>query len=105
MAPKIVTNVSELTKELIAEMYFNSLGNREMRPSHVPLIEASGGGGPGRAWTKPPDDVINRDFAGWYGGLTSLAHGIDPGVALPTLKECAGYVTQNFERAKTAIAA
>lgn len=101
MAPKIVNNVSELTRESIADLYFKSLESKDMRPIHAPLIEATAGG---RSPT-PPNDLVLRDFTGWYGGMLSLAQAIDPGVALPGLKECGTYITQNFERVKSAIAA
>jgi hypothetical protein len=100
MKPNI-SNLSELGKEDIGDLYFLSLGNREMRKNHIRLVEATARPGP----QNPSVHDLELDFTSWYGGVQSLAAGIEPGVALPGLKECVGYITQNFERAKTAIAA
>ena len=101
MPQNTVNDVSQLTKEAIGDLYFRSLGNNETRTMHNPLL-VSKGGPQGRSPT--PGD-LTLDFTCWYGGVISCANVIDPGVALPALKEMVGYINQNFERAKTAIAA
>jgi hypothetical protein len=100
MPPTTVTNVSNLTKETIADLYFASLKTPEMRESHSLIYP----GGANRV-PSPSTHDVGLDFKGWYGGLQSLAQSIDPGCALPGLKEMAGYINQNFDRAKDAIAA
>jgi hypothetical protein len=101
MTVKTLTNVSELTKETIADLYFLSLGNIEQRKMHTGLA----GKRDGPALIPPSVHDLELDFKCWYSGLSSLAHGIDPGVDLPPTQAMVGYITSNFERAKTAIAA
>jgi hypothetical protein len=103
MAPKILTNVSNLTKESIAELYFLSLGEPQTRKLHNMALLTESRGGLARIPPSVHDTEI--DFTCWYGGVTSVAQGIDPGVDLPPLKEMVGFITNNFEKVKTAIAA
>jgi len=101
MAPTTLTNVSELTKEGIGDLYFLSLGNMESRKMHTGLSGKRDGPTP----IPPSVHEFELDFKCWYSGLTSLAHAIDPGVALPPTQVMIGYIVQNLDRAKTAIAA
>ena len=101
MPQTIITNVSELTKDEIANLYFRSLGNTEMRKSHLSLWPP----GVNRVPMSPSTQDVEIDFTCWYGGLLSLAYGIDPGVVLPTMKEMCQFIGPQFDRAKTAIAA
>jgi hypothetical protein len=98
---KTLTNVSELTKEAIGDLYFQSLGNIQTRKMHVRLQENRGGPTP----VAPSVHDIELDVPSWYAGILSIASGLDPGVDLPPVKEVVGYITANFERAKAAIAA
>ena len=101
MQPKILTNVSELTKEGIGDLYFLSLSNIETRKMHVGLMGKREGPTP----VGPSVHDLKPDCTCWYSGLISLAHALDPGVILPPAEEVVSYLVQNFERAKTAIAA
>jgi hypothetical protein len=96
-------NVSELTKEVIGGLYLESLANTKTRVTHVSLkprlLDANA------PMPIPSVHDISMDFTSWFGGLLSLANAIDPGCELPPIKELIGYVTQNFERAKAAVAA
>lgn len=98
-----ITNVSNLTKESIADLYFQSLGNTETRKKHNMALLSEARGAPTRI--APSVHDLEIDFTCWYGGLESLASAIDPGVDLPALEEMVGYISQNFERARTAVAA
>lgn len=100
---RILNEVSELTKDGIADLYFQSLGNIRTRGTHVllkPKISEA-------AVPTPPPSVhdLEIDFTSWYGGVLSLAHGMNPGIELPSTREMALHITENFERAKAAIAA
>jgi hypothetical protein len=101
MTVKTLTNVSDLTKESIADLYFLSLGNIETRKMHTGLSGKRDGPTP----IPPSVHDLELDFKCWYSGLTSLANAIDAGVDLPPPGNMVGYIAQNFERAKTAIAA
>jgi hypothetical protein len=101
MAPRTLTNISELTKEEIGDLYFQSLGNAESRKLHMGLANARSGPTP----VAPSVHEFEIDFKCWYAGLLSLAHAIDPGVNLPPTQIMVGYIAQNFDRAKTAVAA
>jgi hypothetical protein len=101
MPPTTITNVSELTKEGIGDLYFKSLGNIETRKMHSGLATARSGPTP----VAPVIHDVELDFKCWYSGLLSLARAIDPGVELVPAQEMTGFIVQNFERAKTAIAA
>jgi hypothetical protein len=101
MAPKTLTNISELTKEEIGDLYLLSLGNIETRKMHTGLATARSGPTP----VPPSVHEFELDFKCWYAGLLSLANAIDPGVNLPPTQTMVGYIAQNFDRAKTAIAA
>jgi hypothetical protein len=101
MAANQITNVSELTKEGIGDLYFQSLGNIETRKMHAGLVTARSGPTP----VAPVIHDVELDFKCWYAGLLSLARAIDTGVDLPPTQEMVGFIVQNFERAKTAIAA
>jgi hypothetical protein len=98
---KVSTNMSELTKEVIGELYIVSIGNPETRKMHTRLAEARSGPTP----VAPSVHDAELDFKCWYSGLQSLAHAIDPGVDLPPTQNMVGFITQNFERVKSSIAA
>ena len=104
MAPKI-TNVSNLTKESIADLYFLSLGTPQTRKLHNMTLLAESRGNPTRI--SPSVHETETDFTCWYGGLQALAQALDPGVEIPVLKEMVSYITQgqNFDKVKTAVAA
>jgi hypothetical protein len=94
-------NVSELTKEGIADLYFRSLGSTNTRRMHTQLYRS--GSAP-----VPTQLDIEHDFTSWYGGMIALAQTIDPGVELPAVKEMCAFVATNatnFDRAKSLIAA
>jgi hypothetical protein len=104
------TKVSELTKEKIAEQYFESLENPRTRNHHVLLGFGKGGGDTNPKQTHiPPHDPspndVRADFTCWYGGCIALAQMIDPGTNLPSTETMVEYVAKNFDRAKAAIAA
>ncbi len=102
MSLKTLNNVSELTKEWLADFYFESLENRETKKLIHPSLFRSGGPTP----VTPSVHEAAMDVATWYGGVRSICLGLDPGVDLPPIKEMIEYITQNkFERVKTAIAA
>ena len=100
---KTLTDLSELTKEKIADLYFASLGNSDTRKNHVLLLpkiaEAN--------VTAPIPSVhdIEMDFRAWYGGFLSLGRAFDPGTVLVPTNQMVGYIGQNFDKAKQAIAA
>jgi hypothetical protein len=98
---KTLTNISELTKEEIGDLYFLSLGTSESRKMHMGLVGARSGPTP----VAPSVHDLEIDFKCWYSGLISLAHAIDPGVNLPPTQNMVGYIAQNFDKAKTALAA
>lgn len=98
---KVSANLSELTKEVIGDLYFQSLGNPESRKMHIRLNEARSG--PTQITPSVHDAEI--DFKCWYSGLLSLANAIDPGLDLPPAQNMVGYIAQNFDRVKTSIAA
>lgn len=99
--PPVLTSVSALTKQGIADLYFGSLGNIDTRKNHV-LLQP-----PGIAATASPPNAhdLEMDFTAWYGGVLALAHTIDSGVELPRTKEMCQFIAPQFERAKGAIAA
>jgi len=103
MTPKNLTDLSELTKDVIADLYFRSLGNIETRKNHVLLLpkiaEAN--------LKAPPPSVhdIEKDFTAWYGGVLSLTRELDPDTHLPPTNQMVAFIGQNFDRAKQAIAA
>src|SRR3982074_3812428 len=98
-----ITNVSNLTRESIAELYFQSLGEPQTRKLHNMTLLSESRGGLARVPPSIHDTEI--DFTCWYGGVTSVAEAIDPGVDLPPLKETVTFITNNFEKVKTAVAA
>jgi hypothetical protein len=99
MTTKSISNVSELNKETIGEMYIRSLSNPETRKLHPGLKRD----GPQGSLSTPE---LERDFTGWYGGLFSLCHALDPGVDLPPAPEMVQYITQQkIKPVKQAIAA
>jgi hypothetical protein len=103
MAPTIITEVGQLaSKEMIAELYFKSLGNIETRKSHLALVPALVSGGSPPA---PTASDMQKDFTAWYGGLTSLAQAIDPAVALPDIRDMNGLINSQLDRGKKALAA
>jgi hypothetical protein len=100
---KTLNELSELTQDGIADLYFQSLGNPKTRGSHVllkPKITEAAVPTP-----EPSVHDIEMDFTSWYGGLLSLANGIDPGIDLPTPRAMASVIIKGFERAKAALAA
>lgn len=103
MAPKILTNVSNLTKESIADLYFQSLGEPQTRKLHNMALLTESRGGLARIPPSVHDTEI--DFTCWYGGLLALAQAIDPGMEVTPLKEMLTFITNNFEKVKTAVAA
>jgi len=106
MQPGTMTNLTELTKDKIGNLYFLSVENRETKGKFHFLGETRSGNISGPAGGRSPTPPeIEADVACWYGGMSSLAHALDPGVTLPPLKEIIGYINQNFERVKTAAAA
>ena len=102
MPPTLTTNVSELTKQGIADLYFQSVGNIDTRKSHI-LLQPPGI----TSATSPPSaHDLEMDFTCWYGGVLALAHTIDAGVELPRTKEMCQFIApQGLERVKGAIAA
>ena len=99
--PKIINSVGDLTKEEIGSLYFLSIGNKETRKMHAGLLGARSGPTP----VAPSTHDMEIDFTCWYGGILSLANALDPGVSLPPTQVMLGYITQNFEKVTTAIAA
>lgn len=100
--PPTLQQVSSLTKQGIADLYFGSVGNIDTRKNHV-LLQPTG-----IASTASPPNAhdLENDFTGWYGGVLSLAHAIDPGVEMPRTKEMCQFIApQGLERVKGAIAA
>jgi hypothetical protein len=101
MAPTTLTNVAELTKEEIGDLYFLSLGKSESRKLHMGLANSRSGPTP----VAPSVHEFELDFKCWYCGILDLVAAIDPGARLPPAQIMVGYIVQNFERAKTAIVA
>ncbi len=102
MTPKTISNVSELNKEFIGEMYIRSLSNPETRKLHPGLSGKRDG--PSQVGLSVHELAI--DFTGWYSGVFSTAHALDTRVDLPPVAEMVTYITQQkFEPAKNAIAA
>ena len=99
---KTLNDLSELRQDGIADLYFLSLGNSKTRGSHVLLKPKITEAAPAPA---PSIHDVELDFTAWYGGLLSLANGLDPGIDLPSPREMVGVITKGFERAKAAIAA
>jgi hypothetical protein len=89
-------DVSTITVEDIGEGYFRSLGNVQTRKHHVLL---------GGATPALPLQVIQNDFSTWYAGFCALARMLNAGVNLPPTTEMFGYIAENFDRARAAIAA
>ena len=100
---KYLNDLTNLSKEEIANCYFDSLGNKTTRQTHTLLAPkiAMASSNP----TPPSIHDIELDFTSWYGGFIGLGKAIDAGVELPPVPEMCRFVTQNFERAKQAIAA
>jgi hypothetical protein len=100
-------SVSELTKEMIGDLYFRSLSNFEARKNHVSLAPKliEGASPPSSTTTAVSPHEIEQDFTAWYGGVISLAHAMDPGVELPRTKEMIALITPQSDRAKKAMAA
>jgi hypothetical protein len=96
MQPKTGNDLKQLTKEEIAELYFQSLGNHVTRKNHVLLV---GGNSP------PQSKTIENDCMTWYAGVVAFGRWIDPGTELPPTQEVVAYISKNFERARSAIAA
>lgn len=109
MAPNATTattmKVSELTKEKIGDLYFDSLKNNLTRSNHILLGLDGSKATPGVPNVKPAPNDVRADFTAWYGGFITLAQMIDPGAALPPTHTMIEFVNHNFERAKEAIAA
>jgi hypothetical protein len=102
MPPTTITNVSELTKEIIADLYFRSLGNPDSRRNnHAGLTGAR----TGPSAVAPSVHDIEMDFGCWYGGLLSLAYALDDDSKLPKTTEMTSYISPQFDRVKSAIAA
>ncbi len=94
-----INRVSELTKDIIANLYFGSLSKPESRHFHPGLAEVR---------DSPKDIATNdllTDFHTWYGGFVNLANAMGQGGELPAVSEMSTYITQNVEKAKQAIAA
>jgi hypothetical protein len=103
MTAKTLTDLADLTKDMIVDLYFQSLQNTEWRKSHVlltPKIAQANVTAP-----IPSVHDIEMDFTAWYGGLTSLARAFDPGTSLYPVNQMFTLISQNFERVKQAIAA
>src|SRR5258708_6621756 len=100
MQPKTGNDLKQLTKEEIGELYFQSLGNHATRKNHVLLI---GGGNP--TTTPPQSKAIENDCMTWYAGVVAFGKWVDPGTELPPTQEVVAYISKNFERARSAIAA
>jgi hypothetical protein len=103
MAPTITnTNVSQLTKDAIADLYFQSLGAAGTKKNHSGLQPTSRSGTLKTPWGAAE---LGEDFGCWYDGFLGCAKVADPGADLPPMAEMGNYITHNFERAKAAIAA
>lgn len=116
--PPTINNISQLTKQGIADLYFLSLGNTDTRKNHVLLTGvAVVSPVPGHPEPMPPAHVppttppvpkeidLELDFTAWYGGVLSLAHIIDAGVQLPSVKTMCQFITPQLGRAQAEIAA
>jgi hypothetical protein len=97
------TSLQNLTQDVVAELYFGSLGNVKTRISHVLLKPKIGEAAV--PTPVPSGHDVEIDFTSWYGGLCALAHGLDPGIDLPSLREMLEVIGRGLERAKSAIAA
>jgi hypothetical protein len=103
MTAKTLTDLSDLTKEMIVDLYFRSLQNSAWRKNHVLLTPKT----PQADVITPIPSVhdIEMDFTAWYGGVLSLGHALEPETTLPTTNQMLPLIGQNFDRVKQAIAA
>src|ERR1700736_5343343 len=98
MQTKTVTDLAKLTKEEIGEIYFRSLQNTHTRKNHVQLVGVNNS-------NPATPKTIEGDCTPWYAGFVGLGTWFEPNVELPSMPEVVAYISKNFERARTAIAA